>query len=135
MFSLDELQNTKATLKTRGTREAEPETSRAEQDDSLNFGNYSTILLPDRGDTKARSRPLALSCQALALARGSLQRRSVATPTSFQTTRPETLQLTQADDEVALLAFANRRELFEKQVTLVSKYFNDIHLPFLGLGD
>lgn len=118
MFSLAELQNSRAALKTR-TTEPGPDPGCAEP--TITQGaRCSSVSSPDGDDFKPNIPLPTISLQTLAAAKSNLFK----TPTlrSPNSTRVQSV-LPKADDQddVVLPAFARRKALFENQKTHISK--------------
>jgi hypothetical protein len=121
MFSLEELQNKKASLKKRAAAESTPGT--AEPIDTRVAANSLSRLTPStptQGNDVKTNIPLpTLSLQTLASARVGLHRVStVKSPTSKRNAAES------PRDEVALQGFAKRKQLFENQKSHTNKSVN-----------
>ena len=124
MFSLAELQNNKALLK-RNAAETAP--ACAEPTIILGTRDSSAILL-DSSDIKTNIPQPTISLQTLASARVGLHKIPSVSSTAFKSI-PPAIARTDDHDDVALPAFARRKELFEKHNSHTTKSVDEM-LPF-----
>jgi hypothetical protein len=108
MFSLTELQNSKARLK---TRIAEPKLSWSE-DTSTGDAHEPLVVLPTATNTETSIPQPTISLNTLVTAKGSLHK--VACISTTQSLSP-TLHHQDDQKELNLPAFARRKEFFEKK--------------------
>lgn len=123
MFSLAELQNSKASLK---KRSAEPAPACAEPEPTITRDTrHSSGIPPDSSIVKTNIPLPTISLQTLASARVGLHKiPSVRSPT-FKSIPPG-IPRTDDQDDFALPAFARRKELFEKQKSHTSKSVDEM---------
>lgn len=121
MFSLAELQNSRASLK---KRSAEPQPDPECVDGNVDQDAPRPSVPPSASDNFKTNIPLpSISLQTLASAQSNLFKISKLRSPTSATARPG-VQENDVQDDDALPAFAKRKELFEKRQTHVATSVN-----------